>query len=249
MAVQKFSSTTLDSLGPLPARASASLIKDELLLPKWSPAGLDFELKRYIWKDDREDIKVKDLWELFGTYVYLPRLRDANTLLEAIRDGATSEDYFGYATSKTPEGEYAGLHFGERPPSVFLDDLGVVVRPDIARAALLKKAPPEATDRRPKPEDAAVKPTGGQVPGTEHEAKVPRRFYGRVKLSPQRLGSGAGQVGEEVLQHLAGLVGSKVEVELDISVEVPEGIPDHVVRTVTENARTLKFEDFGFERE
>ncbi|MDR7454895.1 MAG: hypothetical protein QN137_10530 [Armatimonadota bacterium] len=35
----------------------------------------------------------------------------------------------------------------------------------------------------------------------------------------------------------------------DIHAEVPDGVPDHVVRTVTENARTLKFRDHGFERE
>lgn len=61
------------------------------------------------------------------------------------------------------------------------------------------------------------------------------------------MGGAAGQVSEEVLQHLAGLVGAEVEVELDISVRVPDGIPDRVVRTVSENARTLKFDSFGFE--
>jgi hypothetical protein len=28
---------------------------------------------------------------------------------------------------------------------------------------------------------------------------------------------------------------------------VPSGVPDDVVRTITENARTLKFEQHGFE--
>jgi hypothetical protein len=28
---------------------------------------------------------------------------------------------------------------------------------------------------------------------------------------------------------------------------VPEGVPDDVIRTVTENAKTLKFEQHGFE--
>jgi len=251
---QKFTGNLLDTVGTLPVRASNALVKDELLLPKWSPAGLDLELKRYIWKDGREDIKVKDLWELFATYIYLPRLRDANTLLTAIRDGTASEDYFGYATSKNEDGTYAGLHFGERAPNVFLDDFGVLIRADIARAAATKAKPtktpgheglagevPPGRERGP-----AVRDGGAAAPET---TKLAKRFYGRVKLSPQRLGSGAGQVGEEVLQHLAALVGADVEVELDISVRVPEGIPDRVVRTVSENAKTLKFDDFGFESE
>ncbi len=54
---------------------------------------------------------------------------------------------------------------------------------------------------------------------------------------------------EEVIQHLTGLVGSDVKVMLDVSASIPDGVPENVVRTVTENARTLKFEQLGFEFE
>ena len=36
---------------------------------------------------------------------------------------------------------------------------------------------------------------------------------------------------------------------LEIEAEIPNGAPDNVVRTVTENGRTLKFKSQGFERE
>ncbi len=36
---------------------------------------------------------------------------------------------------------------------------------------------------------------------------------------------------------------------LEITVKVPEGIPDRVVRIVSENANALKFEHFEFEAE
>ena len=43
---------------------------------------------------------------------------------------------------------------------------------------------------------------------------------------------------------------SSVRVTLEIEAEMPEGAPDNVVRTVTENSRTLKFEsNSGFETE
>jgi hypothetical protein len=45
------------------------------------------------------------------------------------------------------------------------------------------------------------------------------------------------------------LVGAHVTVTLEIEANVPTGVPDHVVRTVTENARTLKFKSQGFEAE
>ena len=44
-------------------------------------------------------------------------------------------------------------------------------------------------------------------------------------------------------------VGAKVTVTLEIEAVVPSGAPDHVVRTVTENSRTLKFTNQGFEKE
>ncbi len=40
---------------------------------------------------------------------------------------------------------------------------------------------------------------------------------------------------------------AKVTVTLDVHAHLLDGAPDHVVRTVTENAHTLKFKDFGFE--
>jgi hypothetical protein len=45
------------------------------------------------------------------------------------------------------------------------------------------------------------------------------------------------------------LVGAQVSVTIEIEADVPAGVPDHVVRTVTENARTLKFKSQGFEAE
>ena len=47
----------------------------------------------------------------------------------------------------------------------------------------------------------------------------------------------------------AGLVGADVTVTLEIHAEVPSGAADTVVRIVTENCRTLKFSDHGFESE
>ena len=42
---------------------------------------------------------------------------------------------------------------------------------------------------------------------------------------------------------------ANVEVRLEIQAEIPSGAPDDVVRTVTENARTLKFDQHGFEQD
>ncbi len=76
-----------------------------------------------------------------------------------------------------------------------------------------------------------------------------RRFHGSVSLDPGRLGRDAGRIAEEIVQHLATQRDARVTLTLEIEAELPEGAPDHVVRTVTENARTLKFRNQGFEEE
>ncbi len=59
----------------------------------------------------------------------------------------------------------------------------------------------------------------------------------------------ASRIADEVITHLVGLVGASVTVTLEIEADIPDGAPDTVVRTVTENSRTLKFDQAGFERE
>jgi hypothetical protein len=80
-------------------------------------------------------------------------------------------------------------------------------------------------------------------------AAQPKRFHGTVTLDTARVGRDAGRIAEEVIAHLAGLVGANVRVTLEIQAELPSGAPEHVVRTVTENCRTLKFTAHGFEKE
>ena len=77
----------------------------------------------------------------------------------------------------------------------------------------------------------------------------PKRFHGTVTLDATRVGRDASRIADEVIAHLAGLVGARVTVTIEIEAEIPAGAPDHVVRTVTENSRTLRFTSQGFERE
>jgi hypothetical protein len=52
---------------------------------------------------------------------------------------------------------------------------------------------------------------------------------------------------EEVVSHLTAVNGAEVEVSLELSVKSPDGLSPQVVRTVSENCKTLKVKDFGFE--
>ena len=64
-----------------------------------------------------------------------------------------------------------------------------------------------------------------------------------------RAGRDAGKIAEEVIAHLVGQTGANVTVTIEIEAHLPAGVGDQVVRTVTENCRTLKFTSHGFESE
>ena len=102
------------------AKAAKKLQNNQQLITRWSPALLRMELDKWLWKD-MPHISVKKLWEYLCTYLYLPRLRDVDVLLDAIRDGVRSQDFFGYAAAVGEDGRYQGLVFGTSAGSILLD--------------------------------------------------------------------------------------------------------------------------------
>ena len=50
-----------------------------------------------------------------------------------------------------------------------------------------------------------------------------------------------------MIANLAGFLGTDLEISVEIKATNPEGFPDHVTRTVAENARTLRLDSYGFE--
>ena len=195
-------------------------------------------------------MRLKQLVEDFFQYTYLPRLRDPHVLAEAVRDGLNlltwEQDSFAYAEAYDDAvGKYRGLQAG-RVVRVTIDNTSLLVKPDIA-ARLIQVEP--ATSSPGALGAPAGSPTAASLIVAPGEAApvAPTRFHGTVDLDPSRVGRDAGKIAEEVVQHLAGLVGSRVEVSLEIHAERHDGFPDNVVRTVTENAKTLKFKGQGFE--
>ena len=94
-----------------------------------------------------------------------------------------------------------------------------------------------------------IRETSAEEPSETTPRPAARRYHGSVKLDPTRFGRDAGQVADEVIAHLAGLLGADVRLTLEIEASIPDGAPEQVVRIVTENSRTLNFDDSGFETE
>jgi len=55
------------------------------------------------------------------------------------------------------------------------------------------------------------------------------------------------EIAQAIVQRLASLIDADVVVTLEVQANMPGGAPDAVVRTVSENARTLKFDSCNFE--
>jgi hypothetical protein len=183
-------------------------------------------------------------------------------LLDAISDGLSlltwEQDAFAFADSyDEAAGRYRGLRGGQR---VTLVDTGapvLLVKPEVARRQLdaerVVTSSPEPPAGGKKEGDDGGRPRPGPSDGVasppEPKPALSKRYHGTVTLDATRVGRDASLIADEVIAHLAALVGSKVTVTLEIEAEMPNGAPEQVVRIVTENSRTLKFTSQGFERE
>ncbi len=252
-AAMEWQAFRLSGADALAVRASKKLRNDELLVTGLAGTRLRMELDRVpLWRG--ENVPIRQLVDDFARYLYLPRLQESAVLIGAIRDGLSlltwAKDTFAFADS-FDEGEkrYRGLRCGELVSISGDNSTGVLVRPDVANAQLEREkiaVPGPGPGPGPGPEPG---PGTGPGPRPKPPVAVVKRFHGSVALDPRRPGADAGRINDEVIAHLAGQVGAKVRLTLEIEADVPNGVPEHVVRIVTENCRTLKFENQGFEAE
>jgi len=254
---QSFRLTGQDALA---VRASKKLKNDELLMPTFAPSRLRMELDRVpLWRGDH--VEIKQLVDDFGRYLYLPRLAGPHVLTESIREGLRlftwQQDSFAFADSYDEMAQrYRGLRAAEHVSISNSDRQGLLIKPDVARKQIDAETAPKETVNI-EVDDAGFGPTpptgtetaGGPSRRVLAEPSKPRRFHGTVDLDPKRVGRDAGQIADEVIAHLEGLVNATVKVILEIEADIPEGVPEQVVRTVTENSRTLKFKSHEFESE
>ena len=267
--VLEWTEIRLQGTDSLALRASKKLRSEESLLVQMGGVRLRLELDRVpLWRDD--DVSVKQLVEDFATYLYLPRLRDSDVLVAAIREGTMlstwKTDTFTYAQSKDPNGRYLGLTCGGAV-TVQQEGGALVVKSDVAIEQLRKEAEAaqvkagNRTSTGVESETAEVpdQTDGTNVSGTplvqEKETPIPsagptyRRFHGSVRLDSLRIGRDAGRIADEVIQHLTRLIGSDVQVTLEIQARIEDGASEKTIRDITENCRTLRFDTFGFEEE
>jgi predicted AAA+ superfamily ATPase len=246
----------------LAVRASKRLRNDELLITSFAATRLRLELDKIpLWRGNH--VAVKQLTEDFAQFIYLPRLAGPEVLVTAVRGGLAlltwERDSFAHAESyDDAASRYRGLSCGQQVALGTYDSAGLLVKSEVARRQLdaETKSVPQRSDEGNAPTEKTGEGTGagageGGSPGpTLPPTRVKlKRFHGSADLNQERVGRDAGRIAEEVISHLTGLVGGKVRVTIEIDAEIEDGVPDNVVRIVTENARTLKFTSHGFEKE
>jgi hypothetical protein len=237
---------------PLAFRAWKKLKSDGAIVDEYAGSVLRLDLDRVpLWRGD--SVSVRQLADDYASYPYLQRLHDSTVLSKAIQDGASSlmweQDGFAYADSwDEKDKRYRGLRAG-RNLTVTEESTGLIVRPDVALR--------QFESERPSTTGGPVIPIGDEPrtgvgptepTGTEPSAAAkPKRFHGTVELDSERVGRDASQIADEVISHLNSLVDAEVRVTLEIDAKIPTGAPEQVVRTVTENSKSLKFKQQGFE--
>jgi predicted AAA+ superfamily ATPase len=244
----------------LAVRASKKLRNEELLISVLAGTRLRLELDRVpLWRGDH--VPIRQLTEDFARYIYLPRLTEPSVLRGAVESGLSlttwNPESFAYADSfDEASGRYRGLRHGQGVHVLDVDS-GLLVKPGRAVEQLEADsksvsvngdgavAPPPVSGSLNASEDETGK-SGSVAPAV---SDAPRRYHGTVELDPTRVGRDASRIADEVISHLTGLMGTRVKVILEIEAEIQQGASDQVVRTVTENSKTLKFKNHGFEKD
>ena len=226
----------------LPVTVSKKLEEDEVIYLGMGPIRLNRELEKYLWQD-KDHLYLKDLADYFDRFIYLPRLKNKNVIVHAVRgaiSGLTLGE-FAYAERwNSGESKYEGLatHQAHNLP-VVIDSDSVIVRSEVAKTQEEKTEPPKGKD---KPDDIGgetVEPKGTEPP--EDSKPLPKRFVGTVMIDPIRSLNEFPQIVEEIVEKFTTSPQATVELKLHIEATLPKGIDETSKRIIKENASALGF--------
>ncbi|MFV8277340.1 Swt1 family HEPN domain-containing protein [Mycobacteroides abscessus] len=201
-----------------------------------------------IWNDGH--VELGSLWGLYCQYPYMPRLRDRAVLAEGILDLPMiwETDAFALATGfDASSGRYVGLWLPGDPNSApSPTDSLLLVRPDVA----VKQREKETPDTTQPGTDTTTE-TENHGPGSTSKPDVAfppskTRFYGVKTLSSDKIAMDFKNIADEIIANLRDQ-GIDLVVKIEIEAVDSAGFDEGKVRTVSENAKTLKFDQSGFE--
>ena len=254
-------------------KAAKKALADEAVIPRWAPMLLKMELDSLLWASS-DHLPVKTLWEQLCTYCYLPRLAAEEVLMQAIREGVNSDQYFALAAGFDST-RYIDLMFSRSVS--YVDKSALLVKMSVAQTQIAAEeakrqaemnAAASGSDHTVAPygnnghgdmtdgsADTAhggvadgSSPYGPSVPAVSTPAPAKkRRFFLSAALDTTRINRDVQNYVEEIIRHLTSEDGTRVTISLEVEAESDNGFSPQTIRTVSENARTLGAKDAGFE--
>ena len=190
-------------------------------------------------------VTVGALWRLYAEYPYMPRLRDRAVLNLGLTGPQLLWEQEGFALADgydDASARYRALVLPTDGMTVTVTDATLIVRPERAMAQRAAEVPDESPDG-PGPGPGPGPPPPPFPPTTPGKT----RFFGSKRLQADRYASDFKKLADEVLGPLGATPGVTLNVTIEIEATTTAGFDDAKVRTVSENAATLKFEQSGFE--
>lgn len=200
----------------------------------------EIDKRNFIWQGDA--VNIKQLWEYFAKYYYMPRLLNEKVLLDAVKR-AVKAKIFALAADKN----LSDLQFG--------DDFDGKVKPEnfLVKAAVAQKhfgtdkdtpevvTEPE-TDDEPAPVEQTAEPTA-----VNDAEPLPTKFRMDVKLDNLRLNKKFNPCAREVLPHILNLPNIKANIRLVVDITVPEGVPAETKKLVEDLCGEHDISGFSFD--
>jgi hypothetical protein len=228
--------TRVSGTGGLAERAGKKMVEAGSLCTVLGGPILTHHLDKWLWKE-LDHIKLTEIRDNFSSYLYLPRLSNSSVLTQGIYQalgGLINEDFA--VADRVVDGEYIGLRDqGSTAPS--LDGHSVLVKYAVAKEFLVD-------DPGPGPDPDPDPPIDPPI-----QEKRITGFHASVDLKADRPTAHVGKLVEEVFQHLITQQGAKAKFKLNVEVEFSEGVNESTQRTVLENSKALKFDEYGFRKE
>jgi hypothetical protein len=247
-------------------KAARKMLQNEAVITPWAPALLRMELDNILWRET-ENIAIKRLWDYLCTYCYLPRLASENVLNDAIQTGVNSTEYFAIASGHDGS-RYVDLKYNQFIGMV--ERSGYLVKVDVAKQQLVEEDAKRRAEAEAQTDNGSGIPAGADngdestayTPTTElgggasevHEdsairptASKNKRFFMSADLDTTRINRDVQKYVEEIIQHLTSVDGVTVKVSIEVEAESADGFTQQTVRTISENCRTMKVRDSGFE--
>jgi hypothetical protein len=247
----------------LAVRTANRLVKEQLLLTGLGVQNVRLALDQRLrarWNDGR--ISVGELWGYYTRYPYLDRLRNRRVLDDAVAAALDEMEWqgggFALATGyDETTGDFTGLALPNSADTfTAVTDSTLLVAPNLAVAqreredARRADAPGGVPGSRPQPGPGTGTGTTRTPAPPAAPVEVVRNVTYHARLTLDASGDIPAQLrdaAEELLAHLKHAGPDALDIILEVEATRMDGFDERIVRTVTENGRTLGFADNRFQ--